>query len=98
MRINGIATLVTGAASGLGLATARRLVAAGASVVLVDLPTSDGAARAEELGASAQFMPADVTDTDAVNAALDEAEQQGPLRAVVHCAGRGGYRLRILDK
>jgi NAD(P)-dependent dehydrogenase (short-subunit alcohol dehydrogenase family) len=98
LRINGIATLVTGAASGLGLATARRLVQAGASVVLVDLPTSDGAARAEELGASAQFMPADVTDTDAVNAALDEAQQRGPLRAVVHCAGRGGDRLRILDK
>lgn len=98
MHIDGISTLVTGAASGLGLATATRLVKQGASVVMVDLPSSEGALRAEELGTAAQFMPADVTDTDAVNAALDAAVASGPLRAVVHCAGRGGDRLRILDK
>jgi NAD(P)-dependent dehydrogenase (short-subunit alcohol dehydrogenase family) len=98
MRINGISTLVTGAASGLGLATATRLAKAGALVVLVDLPTSEGARRAEELGGAAQFVAADVTDTDLVNAALDAAQARGPLRAVVHCAGRGGDRLRILDK
>ncbi|WP_319447716.1 MULTISPECIES: SDR family NAD(P)-dependent oxidoreductase [unclassified Mycobacterium] len=98
MRIDGISTLVTGAASGLGLATATRLVKLGASVVMVDLPSSEGALRAEELGSAARFSPADVTDTDAVNEALDEAVASGPLRAVVHCAGRGGDRLRILDK
>lgn len=98
MRINGISTLVTGASSGLGRATAARLVKEGASVVLVDLPASDGARVAEELGDSATFMPADVTDTEAVEAALDAAVSRGPLRAVVHCAGRGGDRLRILDK
>jgi NAD(P)-dependent dehydrogenase (short-subunit alcohol dehydrogenase family) len=98
MHIDGISTLVTGAASGLGLATATRLVKQGASVVMVDLPSSEGALRAEELGTAAQFMPADITDTDAVNAALDAAVASGPLRAVVHCAGRGGDRLRILDR
>lgn len=98
MRINGISTLVTGASSGLGRATAARLVKEGASVVLVDLPASDGARVAEELGDSATFMPADVTDTEAVEAALDAAVSRGPLRAVAHCAGRGGDRLRILDK
>lgn len=98
MRLNGITTLVTGGASGLGLATARRLVEAGASVVLVDLPTSEGGVRAAELGDAAQFMAANVTDTEAVNAALDAAQERGPLRAVVHCAGRGGDRLRIIDK
>ncbi|OBH43448.1 SDR family NAD(P)-dependent oxidoreductase [Mycobacterium mantenii] len=98
MRINGISTLVTGASSGLGRATAIRLVKEGASVVLVDLPTSDGARVAEELGELATFMPADVTDGEAVKAALDAAASRGPLRAVVHCAGRGGDRLRILDK
>lgn len=98
MHIDGISTLVTGAASGLGLATATRLTKQGAAVVMVDLPASEGALRAEELGSGARFMPADVTDTDAVNAALDAAVEAGPLRAVVHCAGRGGDRLRILDR
>src|SRR5271166_3975688 len=98
MRIEGISALVTGAASGLGLATATRLIKSGASVVLVDLPGSDGAKRAGELGGGARFVAADITDSDAVNAALDAAVARGPLRAVVHCAGRGGDRLRILDR
>ena len=98
MRIEGISALVTGAASGLGLATATRLVKSGASVVLVDLPSSDGDKIAGELGDAARFVPADINDTAAVNAALDTAVASGPLRAVVHCAGRGGDRLRILDK
>lgn len=98
MHIEGISTLVTGAASGLGLATAARLADKGAAVVMVDLPSSEGARRAEEIGGATRFMPADITDTDAVDAALDAAAQAGPLRAVVHCAGRGGDRLRILDR
>ena len=98
MRLEGISALVTGAASGLGLATATRLIKAGAAVVLVDLPSSNGAEIAGELGGRARFAPADVNDTNAVNGALDAAVAHGPLRAVVHCAGRGGDRLRILDK
>lgn len=98
MRIEGLSALVTGGASGLGLGTARRLVDMGASVVLVDLPGSAGKDAAQELGGAARFVAADVTDTDAVQAALDAAEENGPLRAVVHCAGRGGDRLRIIDK
>jgi NAD(P)-dependent dehydrogenase (short-subunit alcohol dehydrogenase family) len=46
----------------------------------------------------ARFVPADVTDTDAVNAALDAAEETGPIRALVHCAGRGGDRMRIIGR
>jgi NAD(P)-dependent dehydrogenase (short-subunit alcohol dehydrogenase family) len=98
MQIEGISALVTGGASGLGLATARRLVKAGASVVLADLPTSPGEQAAAELGDRATFVAADVTDEAALEAALDAAERTGPLRAVVHCAGRGGDRYRILDK
>lgn len=98
MRIDGISALVTGGASGLGLGTARELIARGAKVVLLDLPGSPGVEVAKELGEAVTFVPADVTDTDGVNAALDAAEANGPLRAVVHCAGRGGDRVRIIDK
>ena len=53
MKIDGTVALVTGGASGLGLATARRLLAKGGSVVLLDLPSSAGEAVAEELGVGA---------------------------------------------
>jgi NAD(P)-dependent dehydrogenase (short-subunit alcohol dehydrogenase family) len=98
VRIEGISALVTGGASGLGLATARRLVDGGAKVVLVDLEASDGETAAKELGDAASFVAADVTDEAALGTALDAAEANGPLRAVVHCAGRGGDGFRILDK
>jgi NAD(P)-dependent dehydrogenase (short-subunit alcohol dehydrogenase family) len=79
--------LVTGGASGLGLATGRALAAAEAHVVLVDLPSSAGAERAAELGAT--FAPADVRSEAEVAAALDTATALGPLRVVVNCAGVG---------
>ena len=94
MRLEGTAAVVTGGASGLGYATAQRLVKEGAAVI-IDLESSRGVEAAGELGA--RFVAADVTDETAVNAALDVAETGGPLRSVVHCAGRG-HTLRILDK
>ncbi len=98
MRIEGLSALVTGGASGLGLGTARRLAALGARVVLLDLPGSAGHEAAAGIGPAALFAPGDVTDTASVQAALDAAEDHGPLRAVVHCAGRGGDRFRIIDR
>jgi NAD(P)-dependent dehydrogenase (short-subunit alcohol dehydrogenase family) len=80
----------------LGRATAEALVREGASVVIVDLPTSNGSQVADALGAAATFVPADVTSTDQMNLALDVAEQAGPLRAVVHCAGRG-ISVRVIE-
>lgn len=97
MNISDSSALVTGAASGLGRATARRLLDAGARVVLVDLPTSAGAAVAEELGVGASFHPADVTDDAQVAAAVAAAEERAPLRALVHCAGRGGP-VRVIER
>lgn len=90
MDLNGGSAVVTGGASGLGLASAKRLLEAGAEVLIVDLPSSDGESVADELGERAGFAAADVTDTEQMNAAFDAAEQRGPLRALVHCAGRGG--------
>jgi len=85
MDISGAAALVTGGASGLGLATARRLAEAGAAVTIVDLPSSAGASVAEEFGGS--FAAADVTDPEQVAAAVAQASAAGPLRVVVNCAG-----------
>ena len=97
MEINAASAVVTGGASGLGLATARRLLSEGANVVLLDLPSSNGAQMAEELGGRAAFAPADVRDPEAVTAAFDLAETMGPVRVLVHCAGRGGA-LRLVDR
>lgn len=87
MRVSGAAALVTGGASGLGLATAERLAAAGARVTIVDLPGSPGADVAARLGGT--FAAADVTDADAVRdaVAVAVASASGPLRIVVNCAG-----------
>ena len=89
MEVSGALALITGGASGLGAATARRLHAAGASVVLMDLPGSKGEAFAAELGDRAVFAPADVTDENQVQAAVDRAAALGPLRILVNCAGVG---------
>jgi NAD(P)-dependent dehydrogenase (short-subunit alcohol dehydrogenase family) len=89
VQIEGKVALVTGGASGLGLATVRALAAAGARVVIVDLPSSQGAAVAEELGADVAFAPADVTDERQIADAVGVAVDLGELTVVVNCAGIG---------
>ncbi|MFC8386333.1 SDR family NAD(P)-dependent oxidoreductase [Nocardia sp. NPDC057272] len=89
MNPQGTSAIITGGASGLGLATARRLHADGAEVVLVDLPTSEGAARAAEIGAGAHFAAADIRDAQQVGAAVALAQTLAPLRVLVNCAGIG---------
>lgn len=103
MKLDGLTTAVTGGASGLGLATVRRLINAGGKVTIIDLPTSDGENVAAELGPNATFAPADVTDPEQFAAALDVAvgqsaeSSQAGLRGLVHCAG-AGRKMRILEK
>lgn len=87
MDAQGAVALVSGGASGLGLATATRLVAAGVKVVLLDLPQSEGPEAAAALGGTARFASADVTSQDDVRAAVELATSLGPLRIVVNCAG-----------
>ncbi|QQS00805.1 MAG: 3-hydroxyacyl-CoA dehydrogenase [Austwickia sp.] len=81
------AAIVTGGASGLGEATVRRLHAAGAAVVILDLPSSPGEAVAAELGDRVVFCPTDVRDEDQVQSAVDAAKGLGTLRIAVTCAG-----------
>jgi len=97
MELSGGSALVTGGASGLGLATVQELIAAGVPVVILDLPTSAGEQVAKELGDLATFAPGDVTDPVTVSAALDLAEARGRLRALVHCAGKGGT-VRLVER
>jgi NAD(P)-dependent dehydrogenase (short-subunit alcohol dehydrogenase family) len=86
VQIKDSVAVVTGGASGLGLATTKRLLDAGGSVVVIDLKGEDVVA---ELGDRAKFVAANVTDEDAVARALDVAESMGPLRINVNCAGIG---------
>jgi len=89
VELSGAVALVTGGASGLGAATARRLYDGGARVVVLDLPQSSGAAFVQELGERAVFAPADVASEPEVQAAVEAAAALGPLRVVVNCAGVG---------
>ncbi|WP_067545565.1 SDR family NAD(P)-dependent oxidoreductase [Nocardia crassostreae] len=89
--------VVTGGASGLGLATVRELHAAGAKVVILDLPSSDGKAVAEELRARVASSPGDVTSEADVTAALDAAAALGTLRITVNCA-RIGNAIKTVGK
>jgi 3-hydroxyacyl-CoA dehydrogenase / 3-hydroxy-2-methylbutyryl-CoA dehydrogenase len=89
MEAEGTSALVAGGASGLGAATARRLHAAGARVVIADLNAERGGALASELGEGAKFVEADVTDEAAVRSAVDAAAAEGGLRISVCCAGIG---------
>ncbi|MCB0932700.1 MAG: 3-hydroxyacyl-CoA dehydrogenase [Mycobacterium sp.] len=101
MELKDAVAVVTGGASGLGLATAKALFDEGAKVVILDLPTSRGEGVASELNAArgdgARFAAADVTDEEAVGAAFDLAETLGPVRIVVNCAGTGDA-IRVLGK
>jgi NAD(P)-dependent dehydrogenase (short-subunit alcohol dehydrogenase family) len=87
MDLQNTVALVTGGASGLGRATTERLLAAGAQVVMVDLNAEVGEQVAAELGDSAHFVAADVTNEDEIQAAVDTATGLGALRVVVNCAG-----------
>jgi NAD(P)-dependent dehydrogenase (short-subunit alcohol dehydrogenase family) len=89
--------LITGGASGLGLASAREALALGALVTIGDLEQSRGAEVAEELGDRAQFVATDVTVPAQVGAAVAAAAGRAPLRGLVHTAGRGGP-VRVLDR
>jgi NAD(P)-dependent dehydrogenase (short-subunit alcohol dehydrogenase family) len=93
MDIRGAVALIAGGGGGFGSATARRLHAAGARVVVSDLDEAKGKAVADELGEGAVFVRTDVTDADSIQSAVDAAVQLGPLRiTVVAHGGPGGPR------
>ncbi len=97
MDITGASAIVTGGASGLGEATSRLLADKGMRVVVMDLDRQQekGDALAAEIGGI--FAPADVTDTEQVQAAVDVAREMAPVKALVNCAGIG-FATRTIGK
>jgi len=97
MEIAGNVAIVTGAASGLGEATARRLHAAGAEVVIADMNEERGRAVVADLGERAEFVHCDVTSPEDVGAVIEHAGSRGRFSISVHCAG-GGIAARTLAR
>ena len=95
MDLNGSSSIVTGGASGIGLACAKRLASQGVRVVVLDMNEAKGNAIAKELGGA--FAKADVADEAQVQAAVDAAARLGPLRSLVNAAGIG-HAMRTVDR
>ena len=87
MDLNGAVAVVTGGASGLGAASARRLAGAGMKVAILDISDDQGAELAGELGGA--FVHCDVTSEAEVTAGVEAATEMGDIRVVVNCAGIG---------
>lgn len=88
MKLEQVRAVISGGASGLGLATARRLVAAGGKVALLDVQDDAGRKAVEALGGAAGYRHCDVTSEAEVDAAVREAaERMGGLNLSVSCAG-----------
>ena len=98
MEIKGISAIITGGASGLGASCARLLVDGGARVALLDMAEDKGEALAKELGDAAIFCKTDVTDLNAVQAAIDKTmDAFGAIHADINCAGVG-WPEKVLGK
>ncbi|HUR42167.1 MAG TPA: 3-hydroxyacyl-CoA dehydrogenase [Verrucomicrobiae bacterium] len=88
MKVSNSVFIVTGGASGLGAASAQRLLGAGGRVVLADLNDKAGAALVAELGKDARYVHCDVTKEDDCKAAVAEAQKAfGALHGAINCAG-----------
>ena len=88
MELGTAKAVITGGASGLGLATAERIVAAGGQVVLLDVNDEQGAASASSLGDNASYIHTDVSDENSVKSAVAQAgETMGGITFAVNCAG-----------
>jgi NAD(P)-dependent dehydrogenase (short-subunit alcohol dehydrogenase family) len=98
MDLAGASAIVTGGTGGFGSATTRRLVQAGARVVIADVNDEKGAALAAELGEAVRYVHTDVTNEDEINGALAAAAEMAPLRAAVIAHGGPVLAGRLINK
>ncbi|MEX0975935.1 MAG: SDR family NAD(P)-dependent oxidoreductase [Woeseia sp.] len=88
MKLESATAIVSGGASGLGLATARRVIEAGGHAVLLDINEEHGARSASDLGTRAKFIRADISSEPDVRDAIATARQfMGSITLAVNCAG-----------
>lgn len=88
MNIASAKAVITGGASGLGFATAERIIAEGGQVVLMDVNEEQGEIRAAELGDRALFLHTDVSDEGNVKTSIQSANEfMGGITLAVNCAG-----------
>ena len=97
MKLSQMSAVITGGASGLGLATAKQLRDRGVRVVIADLNAERGANAIAQLGDTCAYVRADVCNTEQMNTVFEKAVSMGPLRALVACAGYGGP-VRLVEK
>jgi NAD(P)-dependent dehydrogenase (short-subunit alcohol dehydrogenase family) len=95
MELQGASAIVTGAASGLGAATACALAAEGVRVTVFDLNEEGAKTVAGEVGGN--YVAGDVTDPEHCQRAVDQAAEGGALRVAVNCAGTGWVG-RVVDR
>ena len=98
MEIEATAAIVTGGASGLGAATVRRLVKAGAQVVVIDMDKECGREIEASHDGSVTFVAGDIRSPETVEAALDAVPTGAQLRVLVNCAGIGVGPSRTVDR
>lgn len=98
MQLKDTSALVVGGAGGFGEATVRRLVDAGAFVVIADLAEEKGKALESELAGRARFLATDVTDEDSVSGAIGAAADEAPLRSTVITHGGPAAGRRIVNR
>jgi len=88
LKISDVRAVITGGASGLGLAVARHVARRGGKVTLLDVQDGPGLTAAKEIGAAASFVKCDVTSENEVNASMQTAhERMGAINLLVNCAG-----------
>jgi NAD(P)-dependent dehydrogenase (short-subunit alcohol dehydrogenase family) len=95
MELSGSSAVVTGAASGLGAATARALAAEGVRVTVFDINAEGAAAVAAAIGGN--HVAGDVTNPEHCQLAVDQAAEGGNFRVAVNCAGTG-WVARVIDR
>ncbi len=99
MEVDGSVAVVAGGASGMARATAIDFARGGAKIAILDLPISDGEKVAAEIGNGTLFIPLDITDETAVEAAIDRVvEEFGAIHIGVNVAGGGAARRTVSKK